>query len=103
MNSTTVSTWEVMEANSFFGIGYFERTGRMRSGKNAIKSMVLSLEKDLDLHARREVGSLNNEVSPSCTYVSTWSRTRVPPCLSEQVTYLYISKNTTQQKNTRST
>ena len=52
----------------------------------------------------REVGSWNNEVSLLYrTYVSTWSRTRVPPCLSEQVTYLYISKNTTQQKNTRST
>lgn len=32
MNSTTVSTWEVMEVNSVFGIGYFKPMGPTRGG-----------------------------------------------------------------------
>jgi len=32
MNSTTVSTWDVMEVNSVFGIGYFKPMGPTRGG-----------------------------------------------------------------------
>jgi hypothetical protein len=97
MNSTTVSTWGVMEANSLFGIGYFERKGHMRSGKNAFREYIPTLSRKIWI-CMREVGSWNNKVSPFCTYVSTWSRTRVPPCLSEQVTYLHEQKYNTTKK-----